>query len=350
VNIHEKYISRCIELSKNGLGITYPNPLVGSVIVVNDKIIGEGWHKMAGEPHAEVIAINSVEDKSLLKKATLYVNLEPCSHHGRTPPCAALIVESGLKTVVIGSIDVNRKVSGRGVLHLKNNGCNVTVGVLQNECLALNKRFFTFHNKKRPFIILKWAVTEDGFIDRIRNVNSEAEPNWISNKYSQQQSHKMRSIEQAILVGTTTALNDNPQLNVRGWKGLNPLRAVLDKTLKIPADYRLMKGTERTLVFTERNIKKKYNENVQLVEIKFSENVPKQICEVLYGHEIQSVIIEGGAQTLQSFIDVNLWDEAYVFVGNKFFENGLKSPIINKDPNEILKISNDSLKIYVNEI
>jgi diaminohydroxyphosphoribosylaminopyrimidine deaminase/5-amino-6-(5-phosphoribosylamino)uracil reductase len=349
VNIHEKYISRCIDLSKNGLGKTYPNPLVGSVIVVNGKIIGEGWHKMAGEPHAEVNAINSVEDKSLLKEATLYVNLEPCSHHGRTPPCADLIVESGLKTVVIGTIDANRKVGGKGVLHLKNKGCNVIVGVLENECFALNKRFFTFHNKKRPYIILKWAVTEDGFIDRIRNDNSAVEPNWISNKYSQQQSHKMRSIEQAILVGTTTALHDNPRLNVRNWKGLNPLRLVLDKTQKIPTDYSLMNGPEKTLVFTERSVKNKYNENVKLIEIDFCKNVPKQICEVLYRYEIQSVIIEGGAQTLQSFIDVNLWDEAYVFVGNKIFEKGLKSPELSKEPTEILKISNDTLRIYVND-
>ena len=349
MNIHEKYIYRCIDLSKNGLGKTYPNPLVGSVIVANNKIIGEGWHKMAGGPHAEVNAINSVKDKSLLKEATIYVNLEPCSHYGRTPPCANLIVQSGLKSVVIGVIDPNSKVSGRGVAHLKNNGCSVVVGVLENACLKLNKRFFTFHNIKRPFIILKWAETKDGFIDKIRNEDSNTAPNWISNKYSQQFVHKMRATEQAILVGTTTALNDNPSLNVIGWKGSNPLRLVLDRTLKIPSDCHLMQGVEKTIVFTEQNESKSLNNNVQLVEIDFNKNIPLQICEVLYKREIQSVIVEGGARTLQSFIDANLWDEAYVFIGNKRFGEGLKSPKIKNKPIETLKKSKDLLKIYEND-
>ena len=349
MNIHEKYIYRCIELSKNGLGKTYPNPLVGSVIVVNDKIIGEGWHEKAGGPHAEVNAINSVKDKSLLKEATIYVNLEPCSHYGKTPPCANLIIESGLKKVVIGVIDSNSKVSGRGVAHLKNNGCSVVVGVLENVCLKLNKRFFVFHNKKRPFIILKWAETKDGFIDKIRNEDSNRAPNWISNKYSQQFVHKMRATEQAILVGTTTALNDNPSLRVIGWKGSNPLRLVLDRTLKIPSDYQLMQGIEKTIVFTEQNESQSFNSNVELVEIDFSKNMPLQICEFLYKREIQSVIIEGGAQTLQSFMDAHLWDEAYVFIGDKRFGKGLKSPKMKNNPIKTLKKSNDLLKIYKND-
>ena len=349
MNIHEKYIYRCIELSKNGLGKTYPNPLVGSVIVVNDKIIGEGWHEKAGGPHAEVNAINSVKDKSLLKEATIYVNLEPCSHYGKTPPCANLIIESGLKKVVIGVIDSNSKVSGRGVAHLKNNGCSVVVGVLENVCLKLNKRFFVFHNKKRPFIILKWAETIDGFIDKIRTEDSNRAPNWISNKYSQQFAHKMRATEQAILVGTTTALNDNPSLRVIGWKGSNPLRLVLDRTLKIPSDYQLMQGIEKTIVFTEKNDSKNFNSIVELVEIDFNGNIPLQICEFLYKREIQSVIIEGGAQTLQSFIDVNLWDEANVFIGDKRFGKGLKSPKMKNNPIKTLKKSNDLLKIYKND-
>ncbi len=349
MNIHEKYIYRCIELAKNGLGATYPNPLVGSVIVVNDKIIGEGWHIKAGEAHAEVNAINSVKDKSLLKDATIYVNLEPCSHYGKTPPCANLIVESGLTNVVIGVIDTNRKVSGKGVSYLRNNGCNVIVGVLEAACLNLNKRFFTFHNKKRPFIVLKWAETSDGFIDIIRNDESNDSPNWISNKYSQQLAHKMRAMEQAILVGTTTALNDNPSLNVRSWKGSNPVKCVLDRKLKIPSDHNLMQGTEKTIVFTERNYSASYNENVELVEIDFNGNVPGQICKILYNQEIQSVIIEGGTETLQSFIDVNLWDEAYVFVGKLLFENGLKSPDIRRKPTKILRKSKDTLKIYLND-
>ncbi|PKP12355.1 MAG: riboflavin biosynthesis protein RibD [Bacteroidetes bacterium HGW-Bacteroidetes-3] len=348
MNIHEKYINRCIQLAKNGLGFTYPNPLVGSVIVLNNKIIGEGWHQKAGEPHAEVNAINSVKDKSLLKKATIYVNLEPCSHYGKTPPCANLIVENDIKKVVIGSVDSNSKVGGKGILHLQNNGCEVIVGVLEQECLNLNKRFFTFHNKKRPFIILKWAETQDGFIDKLRDSTSENSPNWISNSYSQQLTHKMRAEEQAILVGTNTALNDNPKLNARNWFGLDPIRIVLDRSLKIPFHYNLYDGSVKTIVLTEKAPSKSLNENAHFEQLDFSKNLAQQICDILYNHEIQSVIVEGGAQTLKTFIAENLWDEAYVFVGNTKFENGLKAPELKKAPNEIRKISDDTLKIYVN--
>ncbi|NEW78772.1 MAG: bifunctional diaminohydroxyphosphoribosylaminopyrimidine deaminase/5-amino-6-(5-phosphoribosylamino)uracil reductase RibD [Gelidibacter sp.] len=348
MNIHEKYINRCIQLAKNGFGFTYPNPLVGSVIVFNNKIIGEGWHKKAGEPHAEVNAINSVKDKSLLKQATIYVNLEPCSHYGKTPPCANLIVENGIKKVVIGSMDSNSKVSGKGILHLQNNGCDVIVGVLEQECLNLNKRFFTFHNKKRPFIILKWAETQDGFIDKLRDSTSENLPNWISNAYSQQLVHKMRVEEQAILVGTNTALNDNPKLNARNWFGLDLVRIVLDKSLKIPSHYNLLDGSLKTIFITEKVPYKSLNENTYFEQIDFNKNFAEQICDVLYNHEIQSVIIEGGAQTLKTFIAENLWDEAHVFVGNTKFEKGIKSPELKKTPNEIRKISDDALKIYKN--
>jgi len=348
VNIHEKYIKRCIELAKNGLGETYPNPMVGSVIVLNDVIIGEGWHRKAGESHAEINAINSVEDKFLLKKATIYVSLEPCSHLGKTPPCANLIVDSGIKNVVIGIIDANIKVSGRGVEYLENNDCNVIVGVLENECKELNKRFFTSHTQKRPFIILKWAETADGFIDKLRDESSENLPNWISNQYSQQRVHKMRAEEQAILVGTTTAINDNPNLNVRSWNGNNPIRVVLDRTLKIPKTYNLLDGNVQTIVLTEKLPNESLQKNILFEEINFSNNVPKQICEVLFKHEIQSVIIEGGVQTLQSFIDKNLWDEAFVFVGDILFENGLKAPQIKKTPSKYEKISTDVLKVYIN--
>lgn len=337
-----------MELAKNGLGFTYPNPLVGSVIVLNDKIIGEGWHQKAGEPHAEVNAINSVKDKSLLKDATIYVNLEPCSHYGKTPPCANLIVEKDIKKVVIGSVDSNSKVGGKGILHLQNNGCSVIVGVLEQECLNLNKRFFTFHNKKRPFIVLKWAETQNGFIDKLRDSTSESSPNWISNIYSQQFVHKMRAEEQSVLVGTNTALNDNPKLNTRNWFGLNPVRIVLDKTLKIPSHYNFYDGSLKTIVITEKIPAKSLNDNTCFEQIDFNEKLPKQICDVLYEHEIQSVIIEGGAQTLQTFIDDNLWDEAYVFVGNTKFENGIKAPELKKAPNELRKISDDTLNIYVN--
>ncbi len=348
MNIHEKYIKRCIDLAKNGLGKTYPNPMVGSVIVLNDVIIGEGWHKKAGEPHAEVNAINSVEDTYLLKKATIYVSLEPCSHFGKTPPCANLIVASGIKNVVIGIIDSNSKVSGAGVKYLKDNGCNVIVGVLEDKCKDLNKRFFTFHTKKRPYIILKWAETSDGFIDKLRDLTSENSPNWISNTYSQQLVHKMRAEEQSILVGTTTALNDNPSLTTRSWGGNNPVRIVLDRTLKIPSNYNLFDGYVKTIVLTENSSNVSFQNNVIFEEIDFNGNVPKQVCEVLYKHEIQSVIIEGGRETLQSFIDENLWDEAFVFVGDILFETGLESPKIKKSPIEIKKNSTDILKVYIN--
>ncbi|MEX1384382.1 bifunctional diaminohydroxyphosphoribosylaminopyrimidine deaminase/5-amino-6-(5-phosphoribosylamino)uracil reductase RibD [Lutibacter sp.] len=348
MNLHEKYIKRCIDLAKNGLGTTYPNPMVGSVIVLNNTIIGEGWHKKAGEPHAEVHAINSVKDKSLLKDATIYVSLEPCSHIGKTPPCANLIVASGIKNVVMGIVDSNSKVSGRGVQYLKDNGCNVIVGVLEDECYKLNKRFFTFHTKKRPFIVLKWAETKDGFIDKFRDKNAENVPNWISNEYSQQLVHKMRAEEQAIFVGTNTALNDNPTLNVRTWTGNNPIRIVLDRSSKIPKDYNLLSDGIKTIVFSEVKHTVDSFVNVIYERINFNRKVPEQICEILYCYEIQSVIIEGGKQTLQSFIDANLWDEAFVFVGNVFFKEGLVAPELNANPVETRIIIDDTLKLYKN--
>ena len=348
MNIHEKYIKRCIDLAKNGLGNTYPNPMVGSVIVLNNVIIGEGWHRKSGEPHAEVNAINSVKDKSQLKEATIYVSLEPCSHFGKTPPCANLIIENNIVNVVIGTIDSNSKVSGRGIKLLKDNGCNVIVGVLENECKKLNKRFFTFHNKKRPFITLKWAETKDGFIDKLRGETSENSPNWISNKYSQQLVHKMRAVEEAILVGTNTAINDNPTLNVRKWDGNNPVRVVLDKSLKIPSSYRIYDDKIKTIIMTDKKPETNLFKNTFFERMSFSENMPKQVCDVLYKHKIQSVIIEGGLQTLQTFIDENLWDEAFVFVGDTIFELGLRAPKIKKVPVEIKKISNDTLSIYKN--
>lgn len=348
VNLHEKYIKRCIDLAKNGLGTTCPNPMVGSVVVLNDAIIGEGWHKQAGEPHAEVNAINSVKNKSLLKEATIYVSLEPCSHYGKTPPCSHLIVEMGIKKVVIGIVDSNAKVSGKGVKYLMDHGCEVVVGVLEEQCYELNKRFFTFHNKMRPFIVLKWAETKDGFIDKLRNETDENSPNWISNTYSQQLVHKMRAEEQAILVGTTTALNDNPSLTVRSWNGENPIRIVIDRTSKIQSDYNLLDGSTKTIIFSEVKSGTDSCRNVNFERIDFTKNVVSQICAILYEYEIQSVIIEGGKQTLQSFIDTNLWDEAYVFVGDVAFEKGLKAPELKKAPTETRKILTDILKVYKN--
>ncbi|MEN8124343.1 MAG: bifunctional diaminohydroxyphosphoribosylaminopyrimidine deaminase/5-amino-6-(5-phosphoribosylamino)uracil reductase RibD [Bacteroidota bacterium] len=325
---HEFYMQRCLQLASKGLGLTYPNPMVGCVIVCEEKIIGEGWHQKAGKAHAEVNAINSVKDKNLLPKSTLYVSLEPCSHYGKTPPCTDLILKMNIKNVVIGTIDFNSEVHGKGIEHLKNKGCKVSVGILENKCRELNKRFFTFHQKKRPYIILKWAETEDGFIFPEMKAKKSMKPIWISNIYSLQQVHKWRAEEQSILVGTSTAIIDNPKLNAREYFGSNPLRLVIDKDLKIDTNNILFDGELKTIVFTQKtgsNFK-----NVIYKTIDFSVNVVKQICDYLYDIEIQSVIIEGGSKTLQSFINENLWDEARVFTGDLFFKNGIKAPVLKK--------------------
>lgn len=323
VKIHEKYIQRCIELAKNGLGATYPNPMVGSLIVHNDVIIGEGWHKKAGEPHAEVNAINSVKDKSLLQKATIYVSLEPCSHFGKTPPCCDLIIKNKIPNVVIGSVDPNIKVAGNGIKKLIEAGANVTIGVLETECYDLNKRFFTFHQKKRPYIILKWAETKDGFIAPIEKL--EQKPVWITNPYSRQLVHKWRTEEQAILVGTQTVIDDNPKLDARDWFGNNPIRLVIDQNNRITKNSHIFDNQTKTIIFSK--IKTEIAEENTIFEvIDFEQNIAQQIIVILYKYQIQSVIIEGGKQTLQTFIDANLWDEARIFIGNSLFNTGTKAP------------------------
>ena len=324
MKIHEKYLKRCIQLAKNGLGTTYPNPLVGSVIVYEDQIIGEGWHKKAGESHAEVNAINSVKDKSLLSKATIYVSLEPCSHFGKTPPCSDLIIENKIPNVVIGTVDPNEKVAGKGIQKLLVAGHNVTIGVLDEECLQLNKRFFTFHKKKRPYIILKWAETADGFI--APKNKDEQKPVWISNQYSRQLVHKWRTEEQAILVGTQTVLDDNPSLNARDWKGNHPVKIILDRQNRLPESSAVFNSTEKTIILSETKSTFK-NQNCISEVINFRGNLAQEICNALFQHNIQSVIIEGGARTLQTFIDENIWDEARVFKGKNAFKEGTKAPL-----------------------
>ncbi|PRX49673.1 bifunctional diaminohydroxyphosphoribosylaminopyrimidine deaminase/5-amino-6-(5-phosphoribosylamino)uracil reductase RibD [Salegentibacter salegens] len=345
MNIHEKYIKRCIELAKNGLGTTYPNPLVGSVIVHQNKIIGEGWHQKAGAPHAEVNAINSVKDESLLKKATIYVSLEPCSHFGKTPPCSDLIIAKGIKKVVIGTVDPFAEVAGRGIKKLMEAGCEVQVGILEKKCQDLNKRFFTFHQKKRPYIILKWAQTADGFI--APKIQEKREPVWITNQYSKQLVHKWRSEEQAILVGTNTAIADNPKLNTRLWEGTNPVRVVIDKELKIPQESALFDGSIKTIVLNENETSDK--NNLIFEKLDFQQDLSQQICEVLYRHNLQSVIIEGGAKTLQTFIDVDLWDEARVFTGISEFHKGLKAPEFSGKMFSEISLERDNLKTYRND-
>ena len=245
MKIHEKYIKRCIELAKNGLGTTYPNPLVGSVIVYNKEIIGEGWHQKAGDGHAEVNAINSVKNKSLLSKATIYVSLEPCSHFGKTPPCCDLIIANDIPNVVIGTIDPFAKVAGNGIKKLLEAEKNVTIGILEDECNELNKRFFTFHTKKRPYIILKWAESQDGFIAPLKREKQESV--WITNEFSRQLVHKWRSEEEAILVGTNTVMEDNPTLTVRDWIGTNPIRIVLDQNNRITKEFHIFDNQAKTL-------------------------------------------------------------------------------------------------------
>ncbi len=339
-------MSRCIQLAKNGLGTTYPNPLVGSVIVHNYKIIGEGWHYKAGEPHAEVNAIRSVTNPELLKEATIYVNLEPCSHFGKTPPCSDLIIERGIKKVVIGSMDPNPKVAGRGIKKLMEAGCEVIVGVLEKDCNELNKRFFTFHQKKRPFIFLKWAQTADGFISPENETRKETKPVWITNEFSRQLVHNMRAQEHAILVGTNTVLQDNPSLTVRDWAGENPVRIVIDRNLKIPQDLSVFEANSKTLVINEKETKT--SGNVDFEKVDFSDAIPGKICDVLYKRNIQSVIIEGGAKTIQSFIDADLWDEALVFSGNKTFGKGIKAPTIKGVWVSEMKVKEDLLRTFKN--
>jgi diaminohydroxyphosphoribosylaminopyrimidine deaminase/5-amino-6-(5-phosphoribosylamino)uracil reductase len=344
VNIHEKYIKRCIQLAKNGLGTTYPNPMVGSVIVYNDTIIGEGWHKKAGEPHAEVNAVNSVKDKSLLKKATIYVSLEPCSHFGKTPPCCDLIIANEIPNVVVGTVDPNEKVAGKGIKKLLEAGKKVIIGVLEEECNELNKRFFIFHQQKRPYIILKWAESKDGFLAPEKTNDSilKREPIWITNTYSRQLVHKWRSEEQAILVGTQTVIDDNPKLNTRDWAGNNPVRVVLDQNNRIPQDSHIFSNDVKTIVFTKSKIAIE-KENLIFEVIDFKENIIPQILAVLYQHQIQSIIIEGGLQTLQSFIDTNLWDEGRFFIGNTSFTKGTKAPVIAGKKNKKTYIGKDEL-------
>lgn len=347
VNLHEKYIKRCIQLAKNALSSTYPNPRVGSVIVHKNTIIGEGFTSPYGGNHAEVNAIGSVKDKSLLKQSSIYVTLEPCSHYGKTPPCSDLIIKHNIPNVIVGTVDINKKVSGRGIKKLIKAGIKVQVGVLEDECNEHHKRFFTFHNKKRPYVILKWAQSNDAFLSPKNK--KEIKPVWITNKYSRQLVHKWRSEESCILVGTKTVFDDNPSLNTRDWEGDSPVRIVIDRELKTPKDYAVWDQTIKTIFICEHSVKMASDiDSIHYEKIDFTKNIASQICSVLYKHDLVSVIIEGGAKTLQTFIDEELWDEARVFEGNITFNQGVKAPVFSK--NEIMseeKVMSDTLKTYI---
>ncbi len=337
---------RCIQLAKNGLGTTAPNPMVGCVIVHDNTIIGEGFTSLYGGAHAEVNAIRSVKDSSMLAEATLYVTLEPCSHFGKTPPCADFIIKHGIKEVVIGIQDPHSKVAGSGIKKLQENGCLVRVGIQEERCRDHHKRFLCFHEKKRPFIILKWAQTADGFMAPVHSLREgEARPFWITNPVSRRLVHQWRSEEQAILVGTNTVLKDNPKLNTRLWSGKSPIRLVLDKDLRIPKVASVFDGTCTTIVLTGEEDLEMYLPGISYRKIDFAKEIAKQVGAVLYDLNIQSVLIEGGAQTLKTFIDSQLWDEARVFTGDTLFGKGLKAPTIDGKLSSSTTIKNDKLKI-----
>ncbi len=345
-NIDKIFMSRCLDLAKLGIASVAPNPMVGCVIACDGKIIGEGYHRKFGEAHAEVNAINSVTNHELLKNSTIYVSLEPCSHYGKTPPCTDLIISKKIPRVVVGCVDSFSQVSGRGIKKFIQAGCDVTVGVLEKESRELNKRFFTFNENKRPYIILKWAQTLDGFIDVIRTADNQIEPTWITNEYSRILVHKWRSLETAIMVGTNTAEKDNPKLNVRDWTGTNPIRIVLDRQLRLSENLNFFDKTIHTIVFTEKD--KKSVKNIDYIKINFSNNIIRQILDYLYQIKVQSIIIEGGEKLIMSFVNQNIWDEARVFVGNKFFHKGIKAPVINCDILYEDNLSDSKLFIYRN--
>jgi diaminohydroxyphosphoribosylaminopyrimidine deaminase/5-amino-6-(5-phosphoribosylamino)uracil reductase len=342
----QTYMRRCLDLALLGLGNTAPNPMVGALLVHENTIIGEGYHQQAGGPHAEVNAVNSVKDKSLIRNSTLYVNLEPCSHTGRTPPCAEMIIHAGIPKVIIGTTDPNPLVAGKGILMLERAGIKVIKGILENECLELNRRFFAFHLQKRPYIILKWAQTADGFIDVIREKRSVSQPTWISNEISRMLVHKWRSEEQSILVGTQTAFMDNPRLNVREWPGKLPLRMVIDRSLRLSKNLNLFDNTSPTIVFNESLDLKE--DQTAYVRIDFKKNSLESMFEYLHKAEIQSVFVEGGRRLIQSFVQHDLWDEARVFKGNIRFGDGISAPVITSVIPEEWYIREDLLRFYRN--
>jgi len=324
----KKYMKRALELAALARGNTSPNPLVGAVIVHQDKIIGEGFHTEAGKPHAEPVAIASVRERHLLKEACMYVTLEPCSHHGRTPPCVERIISEKIPRVVIGATDTSSKVNGRGIKILREAGISVTPGVLEEESRELNRRFFTYHEKGRPYIILKWARTADGFIDRIRLDNKKG-PNWITGVEERILVHKWRSEEDAILIGDTTACNDDPALDVRLWTGKNPRRFVLSECAGLPPALKIFKGEPPAVIFTSKKSLK--DSKAVYVLLKDREKALEEVMNYMHAEEIQSVMIEGGNIVLSQFIEAGLWDEARIFTGNILFREGLESPRIEGD-------------------
>lgn len=345
MNIQETYMQRCIDLALEGAGSVAPNPMVGAVLVYEDRIIGEGFHEKYGEAHAEVNCLKSVSiaDRDLINAATLYVSLEPCAHYGKTPPCAQLIIDQKIPSVVIGCTDPFAKVNGKGIALLKAAGVNVEVGVLEEKAKALNKRFYIFHQEERPYIILKWAETANQMI-----ASDSDERLLISNEFSNRLVHRWRSEEAGILVGTQTAMKDNPALTNRLWKGNNPIRLVIDRNLKVPASYKLYNDEATTVVFNE--IKEASDNATVFALIDFHKNVLAQIMDYCYQYPLQSVIVEGGAKLLQSFIDAGIWDEARVIQnGSITIATGVAAPFLKGEVlEETIQLATDTIFIYRN--
>lgn len=341
---HEVFMSRCLELAVKGMGSVSPNPMVGAVLVYEGRILAEGYHEQYGLAHAEVNCLKNVkaEDLELMNKATLYVSLEPCSHHGKTPPCADLIIEKGIKKVVTGSHDPNPLVAGRGIRKLRDAGIDVTEQVLQKECDFVNRRFITFHTRHRPYIILKWAQSADGFF-----APEGKKQHWLTNEKSKTLSHKWRTEEDAILVGTNTVLIDNPQLTARHWDGRNPVRIMIDRELKVPAGSNIFDDEAMTIVYNE--IKEGLDAGIIYVKTGFYGSLPKHIADDLYMRNIQSLIIEGGANTLTHFIEAGLWDEARIFTAPSKLGSGIKAPHAEGVIYETQNLEDDSIIIKLND-
>lgn len=343
---HEYFMNHCFKLAQFGAGKVSPNPMVGSVIVHEGEIIGEGYHKAFGEAHAEVNAINDVFNKHqnakpLLKKSTIYVNLEPCSHFGKTPPCADLIISHEIPKVVIGCRDPFHEINGKGIEKLRNAGIEVIENILEKEAYRLNIRFFTRISKHRPYIILKWAQTANGYF-----ATKDGSQKWISSAEAKQLVHRWRSEEDAVLVGKNTALVDNPRLNVREYEGRNPIRIIIDKRLELPIDLNIFDQSQETIIFNQ--IMTDVVGKIKFLELENFDYLAQLIAYQLYLMDVQSIIVEGGKETLDTFIKAGLWDEARVFESQNNWDDGILAPKLNDECIETHNIGSDTLKIYQN--
>lgn len=347
VTSHETYMYRCLQLASKGLGRVSPNPLVGSIIVYNDQIIGQGYHFEYGGSHAEVNAIQSVENKSLLPESTLYVNLEPCSHYGKTPPCADLIIHYRFKKVVIGTQDPFPEVAGKGIQRLRNAGIEVEVGVLEEECSLLNRRFFTYHLLQRPYIILKWASSLDGYLSPGNHKPENRNNWWITGKIASVLVHKWRSEEDCIMVGTNTLLTDDPALNVREWFGADPLRLIIDMHLKIPLSSNVMRENGSVVILN--SLKDEVQRNRIYRKVPEGDELIPAMLKILHSMEKQSILVEGGGNILNQFLRNGIWDEARVLTGNVFFGKGIDAPKIRVPPSYSDYAGDDKLYYYFNE-